>query len=172
MSAGVKTARILFSRYRHLDFTALKAVKNNGRQNCLSIRLLSVATLILSLQNCVVIPITTTQIKKPVVYSDLPFERTRHFVREEYFLFWGPFHLSGQSVEEIVSQELQSSPEASGLKNFKVRIYDDPVSSGGAGCYALLPIISCSIAIVSAMFGFTQKRVRVSGDLYVARRSR
>lgn len=121
---------------------------------------------------CLRIQIATSDVAKPIVYSDLPNPAIKDFRIRKTLLFWTNYQISDPlNIEDIVNQQLKENPEAVGIKNFKVRIFDSVWNCGGGPLMAFpVTFVTCPATGAAAVLGFVFKRVEVSGDLYATQK--
>lgn len=154
--------------------TFLNQINKRNRKNRFTDNLYLIAFIILltgfGLQRCVVLSVSTNTIKKPILHTDIPFETTGFLKVDQPYWYWGPWRLSGNDPEELITEQIKKQPKALGVKNFKVRIYDDSLLGGGAGCYAILPF-GCLSPVIYSMGGFSYKMLRIRGDFYGSKRN-
>ena len=132
-----------------------------------------IASIFLAL-NCLRIQIATPRVSKPILYSEIPNPVIKNFRIRKTLVFWGSISLSDSfNSQDIIDEQFRETPEAVGIKNFKVRIFDSVWTCGGGAILSSEVVYrpgNCLATGVAALLGFVLKKVEVTGDLYAAQK--
>ena len=134
----------------------------------MKIKIIVSTILLVSFSFCLKIQFITPKNSKPVTFSELENPRIKSFLIRRNVLYWMKYPLTEEiNIQKIIDHEFIENPEAAGIKNYRIRIFDSMYSCGGGPAPGLIiTYVMCPVTGIAALFGFISKSIEVSGDFY------